>query len=320
MGLALIAALMAGLGVLLLFWGLAQVVSSPARAIEERLDKYGAREAATFVKEKKEPEKAPRLVKGLDQAITRRGFGENIARELARADLKLTVSEYIAFNFISIIICGLIAFALYRSPIMGVAGAVVGLYLPRFYVRQRQQRRLNAFNEQLGDAINLLSNSLRSGYSLLQAMETVAKELPPPISVEFSRVVQEVGLGLSIQQALNNMLRRIRSDDLELIITAINIQHEVGGNLAEILDNISYTIRERVRIKGEIRVLTAQQRLTAYIIGFLPLGLGLFLHLINPEYIGSMFQEPCGWIMLGTGFFMMVTGFMIMRRITSIEV
>jgi len=151
-------------------------------------------------------------------------------------------------------------------------------------------------------------------------METVAKELPPPISVEFTRVVREIGLGLSNEQAMNNMLRRIQSDDLDLMITAINVQHEVGGNLSEILETIGHTIRERVRIKGEIRVLTAQGMISGYIISFLPVGLGLLLYLMNPNYMGAMFKELCGWIMVAVAVTGIITGFIAIQKIVRIEV
>jgi tight adherence protein B len=151
-------------------------------------------------------------------------------------------------------------------------------------------------------------------------METVAQQLPDPIAAEFHRVTQEIGLGLHYEQALDNMLRRVPSDDLDLLITAINIQGKVGGNLAEILDTIGHTIRERVRIKGEIRVLTAQQMISGYILTALPVVLGLVLYLINKTYIGRMFGDPCGWIMMGVAAVMITIGFLIIRKIVDIEV
>jgi tight adherence protein B len=166
----------------------------------------------------------------------------------------------------------------------------------------------------------LLANSLRSGFGIVQSMETVADQLPNPIAAEFHRVTQEIGLGLHYEEALNNMLRRVPSEDLDLMITAINIQGKVGGNLAEILDIIGHTIRERVRIKGEIRVLTAQQMISGYILIALPVLLSLVLYLINETYVGRMFTDPCGWIMIGTGVIMIVTGFLIIRKIVNIEV
>jgi tight adherence protein B len=310
------------LAVMLLFWGLASTRTGD-KTLETRLEQYtGAVDGAEAVEREGGKEKRPsRLAAGVDRAIAGRGFADKIATQLARADVKLTPGEYVILNITSILGFFLIGYLLFhRTLLMGLASGVAGFYAPSIYVKIQQRRRLNAFNNQLGDAINLLVNSLRSGYSLLQSMETVAKELSPPISTEFSRVVREVGLGLSNEQAMNNMLRRIQSDDLDLMITAVNVQHEVGGNLAEILDVIAYTIRERVRIKGEIRVLTAQGMISGYIISFLPIILGLILYLMNPDYIISMFQEVCGWIMIGVAVTGIVTGFIAVQKIVRIEV
>jgi tight adherence protein B len=310
------------LAVMLLFWGLASTRTGD-KTLEARLEQYtGAVDGAEAVEREGAKEKKPsRLAAGVDRAIAGRGFADKIATQLARADVKLTPGEYVILNITSILGFFLIGYLLFhRTLLMGLASGVAGFYAPSIYVKIQQRRRLNAFNNQLGDAINLLVNSLRSGYSLLQSMETVAKELSPPISTEFSRVVREVGLGLSNEQAMNNMLRRIQSDDLDLMITAVNVQHEVGGNLAEILDVIAYTIRERVRIKGEIRVLTAQGMISGYIISFLPIILGLILYLMNPDYIISMFQEVCGWIMIGVAVTGIVTGFIAVQKIVRIEV
>ena len=189
---------------------------------------------------------------------------------------------------------------------------------------------MQSFDRQLGDTLNLWVNALRSGYSVLQGMETIATELPPPVSKEFERVVQEVRLGLSLGQALDNMYRRVPSEDLDLVITAVNIQREVGGNLAEVLDNISFTIRERVRIKGEIRTLTAQGRVSGWIISLLPLALGGLLYMINPEYVSELWVQagpwvwpdliPCGWLVLGFSLMMIGAGAFAIRKIVDIEV
>jgi tight adherence protein B len=171
--------------------------------------------------------------------------------------------------------------------------------------------------------LNLSVNSLRAGYSVIQALESVSKEMPNPTNVEIRRVVQEVQIGLTLDTALENLLRRMSSPDLKLIVTAINIQREVGGNLAEILDTISHTIRERVRIKGEIRVLTSQQTVTGYLIGFLPFALAGFLYLDNRKYIMRFFDpdtRTCGIPMVVCGLLLIVSGFFIISKIVSIEV
>jgi tight adherence protein B len=186
---------------------------------------------------------------------------------------------------------------------------------------------MGAFNKQLPDTITLLANALRAGSSFLQAVELVVREARPPISTEFSRVIREVNLGLSFDDALENMVRRVRSDDLELMATAIAIQHNVGGNLAEILDSIAFTIRERVRIKGEINTLTAQQKLSGYVVGFLPIGLAGFLFIAAPKFMEPMFDNrmsflglPMGIFILLIGGFAMFMGFMFIRKIVDIEV
>jgi tight adherence protein B len=209
---------------------------------------------------------------------------------------------------------------IFDSVLVGFVAGFVGFFVPRIYVNMRKRKRLNDFNDQLADTINLLANSLRSGFSIVQSMETVARELPDPIATEFHRVTQEISLGLTYEEALNNMLRRVPSDDLDLMITAVNIQTRVGGNLAEILDIIGHTIRERIRIQGEIRVLTVQQMISGYILTFLPVALGLVLYLINRTYIGRMFTDPCGWIMIGVSVTMIAIGFFIIRKIVDIEV
>ena len=214
------------------------------------------------------------------------------------------------------------------SPIALLLGVLFGFFLPRIWLGRRRSGRLGAFNKQLPDTITLLANALRAGSSFLQAIELVVRESRPPISTEFGRVIREVNLGLPFEQALENMVRRVRSDDLELMATAISIQHTVGGNLAEILDSIAYTIRERVRIKGEIRTLTAQQRLSGYVVGVpadrpgrLPVHRRTELHgcrcsSTRPSILGL----PAGVVVLIFGGFMMFIGFMLIRKIVDIEV
>jgi tight adherence protein B len=312
-----ILALVAGVAVLVLFVGLSRAGRASDEAIEERLDRYASREE---IEEEKSGKKRRSAMDGLEDVVSKQGFAANIQTDLARADIKLRVSEFVMVNVLSVILSFLLARLIFGSAILGLVFGIVGFFIPRIYVNIRKGRRLNAFNDQLGDTITLLANSLRSGFSIVQSMDTVAEQLPDPIAGEFHRVTQEIALGLHYEQALNNMLRRVPSEDLDLMITAINIQSKVGGNLAEILDTIGHTIRERVRIKGEIRVLTAQQMISGYILTGLPVVLGLVLYLINKTYIGRMFQDPCGWIMLGVAALMIFGGFMIIRKIVDIEV
>jgi tight adherence protein B len=269
----------------------------------------------------------------LNKVVEQRDFGANLARELARADLKLKVSEYLLiWAGVTVGLPVLFFLLSFFFPVLGtplalLVGVLIGFLLPRFWLGRRKSGRLNAFNKQLPDTIMLIANALRAGSSFLQAIEMVVRESRPPVSTEFGRVIREVNLGLPFETALENMVRRVRSDDLELMVTAISIQHTVGGNLAEILDSIAYTIRERIRIKGEIRVLTAQQRLSGYVVGFLPIGLTGFLFVAAPGFMDPMFDRavaigglPAGVIILAMGGFAMFVGFMLIRRIVDIEV
>jgi tight adherence protein B len=269
----------------------------------------------------------------LNRVVEQRDFGANLARDIARADLKLKPGEFMAIWASMIVIVPMIFMMLglvlkpLTSPIALVIAAVLGFFLPRMWLGRRRASRLGAFNKQRPDTITLIANALRAGSSFLQAIEMVVREGQPPMTTEFGRVVREVNLGLAFDVALENMVRRVRSDDLELMATAITIQHQVGGNLAEILDSIAYTIRERVRIKGEIRTLTAQQRLSGYVVAGMPIGLAGLLFVIAPGFMQPMFENPpgiaglpAGVIILAVGGFFMFIGFMLIRRIVAIEV
>ena len=274
-----------------------------------------------------------RALASLNRVVEKRDWGTNLARELARADLVLKPIEFLAIRAAAMIgvpavIIALSPFILlFSSPIAWIGGLVVGYWMPKFWLNRRKSKRLKAFNSGLADTIMLLANSLRAGSSFLQSVEMVVREAQPPISTEFGRVIREVNLGLPLDDALENLSRRVRSDDLDLMTTAIAIHHQVGGNLAEILDSIAYTIRERIRIKGEIKTLTAQQRMSGYVVGFLPVALVLLLSVIAPTFMEPMFHKPpellglpAGFFVLGLGGFMMLIGFVLIRRIVDIEV
>ena len=264
------------------------------------------------------------LAAKVDKSFGKQTFGRSVQRKLAQADLKLTLLEFMIGKAAGMLV-GL-AIGLYvgrggtvMMVILGLSGVIIGFFAPDWFVKMRISSRMKAFNGQLAETIGLVANSLRSGYSLLQSLELVSKESPDPIGMEFRRVVREVGLGISPQEALQNLYNRMASDDLDLLITAINIQYEVGGNLAQILDTISHTIRERVRIKGEINVLTTQGKVSGYLVTALPFFIGIIVTLINPEYMNSLWAFP--WIIMPIcGFIMVAAGFLIIRKIVNIEV
>ncbi len=313
----MLSSLLVGVSIFLIFFGLNSMYQNKNSSIESRLGEYAARQAK--MEAQAQGAGGPGK-KGRYSNVPGAGNAQ-IATELARADLKITPGEFQLLSITSALGVGVLAYLLgHQNFVIAAVAALFGFFIPRWYVKYLQGKRLKDFDNQLGDTIVLLANSLRSGYSLLQAMETASKELPAPISTEFQRVTREIGLGLSVQEALANLVRRIPSPDLDLLVTAINVQHEVGGNLAEILDTMAFTIRERVRIVGEIRSITAQQRVSSYILTAVPGILAVILYVLNPNYISKRWGDICGYLMLGTGALLVVAGFFVIQKIIAIEV
>jgi tight adherence protein B len=335
---AVLVAILAAAAVLLLFFGLfggrrvspTERIEQVAVAATEARSRDGSKSNRKSLRSRLF---GGRAASAADRAVEQRDWGVNMARELARADLQLRPSEYLAIRVGAVVGAPLVVFLLGKTILPSLDNAiailvavVLGWWVPRFYVGRRKARRLSAFNDHLADTITLVANALRAGASFLQAIELVVRETQPPMSTEFNRVIREVNLGLPFEQALANMVRRVRSDDLELMTTAITIQHQVGGNLAEILDSIAFTIRERIRIKGEIKTLTAQQRMSGYVVAGLPIFLVVILTIIAPTFMEPMFGPPyivgipAGVIILAIGALMMLVGFLAIRKIVDIEV
>jgi tight adherence protein B len=293
-------------------------ITSDRSLVEERLGRYLDDE----VPQEDEHSSRTAATDWLNRRVAKSSLGDRTARELARADLKFKVAEYFALIFISTIAVAAIAYLIQPHWASVVIGGVIGFFLPRFYVKRQQSVRLIKFNDQLSDMLNLMVNGLRAGYSTMQALEAVSRELPAPICDEFRRVVQEMQIGITMEAALENLLRRIPSEDLDFVVTAINVQREVGGNLSEILDTISFTIRERVRIKGEIRVMTANVRTSGTVLSLIPVFLTLALWFVSPEYISSFFSRGplCGWLAVGVIVGMIAAGYFVMMKIADIEV
>jgi tight adherence protein B len=319
---------LAGVALLLVVGGIiATVRAGQSSEVDERLSQI-AGDTTKVVAPRTPKERTSVFADRLEETVAGRGFAENIKAQLQQADLKLRVSEYLVLYLLSVVGFGAISWLLFGKSIPFTLFA--GFMAPRIYVKQAAKKRLKDYNNQLGDTLNLWVNALRSGYSVLQAMETIASETPPPVSVEFERVVQEVRLGMTLEQAMDNLMTRIPSDDMDLVVTAVNVQREVGGNLAEILAIISHTIRERVRIRGEIATLTAQVTMSGYVISGLPVALTLFLRVSNPGYINELFYReppwvipgvlPCGWLVLALGLALIFSGFVAMRKLADIEI
>lgn len=318
----------AALAVLVVSVGIAM---SGGGAMTARLERYAAGREPTAAEAKEAGQSA--VVSGLSRVMERQDMGARLATDLARADLKMKPAEFVLFWAMTPVFFVFMAFVLgfifpgFRNPVALVVAAILGLWAPRLYLKRRQAKRLRTFGEQLPDTITLLANSLRAGSSFLQGMELVTREARPPISEEFERVVREMQLGVALQPALDNLVRRVASEDLELMVTAIQIQSQVGGNLATVLDAIAHTIRERVRIQGEIQTLTAMQRYSGYVITLLPVGLGALLFVISPSYTTVMLERPpemlglpLGVVFYLIGLISMGIGYVFIRRIVDIKV
>jgi tight adherence protein B len=324
-------ALIAFAGIFLLFFGISRMRRSAGGAedFQARLAAYGVTTAGSTALP---PSSGLResLNRMFQPAADRMGRGDakkgkpSVSEQLIRADLKLRTSEFFMIQIGSTVLLVLIAglrfgFSLGSIVQLVIAGAI-GYIIPGRYVKYRIGARLRAFNNQLGDTLTLLSNAIKAGYSFAQAIDTVAKNAVPPIADEFGRAVREMNLGGSPDEALQNITKRVESPDFDLVSTAYSIHRTVGGNLAEILDNIAYTIRERVRIKGEIATLTAQARASGTLITFLPIVLAVFMYFVTPTYFRPMFDNFIGWILIAIGVFMIFVGNLIIRRVVAIEV
>ncbi len=304
MNLNLVVSISVALSIALTFLGMDLIISARQIALKKRLGDLYVPETLDG-----------RGSKSGAKAGAKAGFRQQLATELARADLPVTPQEYILATFLFGLLGGLLGYAPAHSMITALIGGLLGLVAPRFYVIYLQHKHIEAFNGELENMLVLVSNTLRSGFGLSQAFETVAKESAPPLSTEFMRVIREVALGISMQEALANLLRRNPSDDLDLVITAINVNHEVGGSLSEVLDRIASTIRDRVRLAAEINAITSMQRFSAWVLIIMPIVLAVVIYFMNPGYISLLWEGTCGFALLGSWLVLMIIGVLIIRKL-----
>lgn len=331
--------LLIGLGLLIvivLVVGILVSRGSEKDVVNERLDTYLDGSDDAFEESLEEDrEQMQQMREWMNQRVEKSSYGDKLQKELAKADMKFRAGEFIAMQIGASFLTGFVAFVLSGGlrpealidVIVPLAffflGMVVGPFIPRLVLKQAQKRRLRVFGGQLPDMLNLMVNGLRAGFSTMQAMEAISREMPSPIKDEFRRVVQEMQLGIPMERALDNLMQRIPSEDLDLVVTAINVQREVGGNLAEILETISHTIRERIRIKGEVRAITGQVRYSGSLISLLPVFLTIGLFMLNRAYIMNFFNPETRMIgipLLVCSGILIVVGYFVMQKIADIEV
>jgi tight adherence protein B len=263
-------------------------------------------------------------VRGLFSGLAKGDLGEKLALQLERADLTITPGEFITSRLVLAVIGGLVPYFVAGGGLTGLivagVGAVLGYNLPKFYLGRRRKSRIDKLNAQLPEALMIISNALKAGFGLMQALSNAADNLEHPISTELSTTIHQMNVGSSAEEAMLGLSERCGSYDLDIVVTAILVQRTVGGNLGEILDTVAETMRERIRIRGEIQTLTAQQKLTGLVIGALPIGVGVLFQLMQPGYISPLFFTVLGKVMLGVAVVLEVVGVMIIQRILNIEV
>jgi tight adherence protein B len=248
---------------------------------------------------------------------------EQLAHQLERADLSLHPTEYIILR-VTFAIVGFVAplFLMggVEAYLVAAVGGILGYNLPKFWLNRKRKQRVDKLNAQLPEALTIISNSLKAGFGLLQALSAAGDQLEHPISTELQRTIHEMNVGSSAEVALLALSERGGSYDLDIVVTAILVQRTVGGNLGEILDTVAHTMRERIRIRGEIQTLTAQQKLTGIVIGLLPLVVAGLFQLMSPGYMDPLFTTTMGKVMVGAAVVMEVIGVLVIQRILQIEV
>ncbi len=278
------------------------LIAAPARATPRELVERLLRPAAETLSQRRSASGKPTLTE-----------------DLARAGLNITPAEYLLIRIGSVALGALVGIFRFGIGLGPVILAVIGFFGPPLVITFLQRRRQNKFNDQLTGMLQLLSNSLKTGYPIDRALETVANKSQRPISTEFDRVTTEITLGTTVEDALSALLLRINSPDLEFIVTAILLHTRVGGNLAEVLDNISDTLRDRLQTKRDMSVLTAQSRASATIITGLPILLAFGLYLFVPGYFAPMTSTLLGYILLAVAGGFVLIGNLIIQRMTSLE-
>lgn len=302
--------------------GIYYIFTAPKNAVLARLERFTQSRTSFGNEEDKEhieKFKLKNVLSLLGRGFATRGYTKKIEQELLKADYPIRAEEFIVFNIIMILTGAFIGFTIGGIGPALVFG-IIGALFPILVVKNKKKQRFERLTGEIGDCLTVMSNSLRAGYSFQQAMDLVAKEMSGPLAKEFRKTLREISLGVPTEQALINLTKRVESDDLDLMISAVLIQRQVGGNLAEVLDNISHTLRERIRIKGEIKTLTAQGRISGLIIGLMPPILFAILMVINPGYVGILIKTEAGIMMLMAGVASEIIGVMFIKRIVSIEV
>ncbi|MCI7064170.1 MAG: type II secretion system F family protein [Mitsuokella jalaludinii] len=259
-------------------------------------------------------------IEAIAKALGRLQQGRRIELLMQQADWPIRGTEFEAILLLWGGLVGLITFLVTLKGVLFIAGALAGILMGVGLLAMRIRRRRKKFTNQLGDMLTMVANALRAGFSFMQAFELISREMDAPMGREVQLVVNEVNLGNTIESALDNMQRRVASPDFELVVTAVLIQRQVGGDLASILDTISETIAERVRMRREVMTLTAQGRASALIVSCIPIGLAAAVSILNPNYLKPLIETELGRMFIVAAVILQLIGFIVIHRIVDIEI
>ena len=303
-------------------WGIYLILTEKRRNILTRMKKYTQTHLNPHqegFQKQKERTNLKNILLFFGRIFASRSFTKRIEEELSKAGIPLRGEEFLVINTLTFL--GGAAFGLiFRGIGAGIVFGAIGFFTPYLVMKRKKRQRLEKINGEIGDCLTVMTNSLRAGYSLQQTMDLVSNEMTGPLAEEFRKTIREINFGTPTETALSNLASHVESEDVDLMITAVLIQRQIGGNLAEILDNISHTIRERIRIKGEIKTLTAQGRVSGLIIGLMPPAVFAILLVINPDYIRVLFESKTGFLLMLGGILSELFGVLIIKKIVHIEV
>jgi len=288
------------------------------RKMKERIHFIQPEEVSVIVEAGEEKKKVKKQ-KNQFSLLHNRKILDIVQDELLLANIMMRAEEFLVLWMAVVFVPSGLTALFVDYPMPSITLAIVGAVVPILIIRQKKKKRLIAFESQLSDALVIVCNCLRSGLSLQQGFESIAREMQDPVNKEFTRLLNEVRYGNSLERALDSMADRIQSADLFLVVSAINVQRQTGGNLSEILGTISQTIKDRIKIKADIRTMTAQGRITGMVIGGLPIVLGAFLFIINPSYMQFFIEERLGKIMIITAVVLELIGFSLIKKIISVK-
>ncbi|WP_407269472.1 type II secretion system F family protein [Radiobacillus sp. PE A8.2] len=315
--------IMVFLSSLLFYWVILKAFTKNEKVLEKRINRY------LFQQVEQEDKKTPRKKLTFDLSYTKQKVRKKFLTKdrnakiqtlINRAGVPLKPEEYIMFQWISTALTAGLLYLIVDSIFILPVGAIAGFILPKHVLIIKQKQRLKAFNNGLPEMLSSVIGGLRAGFSFPQALKSYMGEAQEPMKEEINTVLREMQYGTSVEEALNNLKDRMPSDDLDIMIQAIVIQRQVGGNLATVLEKIVDTIRERIKIHGQIKTLTAQGRISGTVVGLLPVFLGVFLFMIQPDYIGTLFTNIIGIVLIVIGSISTTIGFLLIRKITTIEV